>query len=227
MKLTDIHKNIDTIEFKVTSEKSVFNISSFKDSIKSLNENSSPEHKYFTNFSVDVYAVDGMGEILADIGFLKGTSIESEITFSDGYNFLRLCDMISTDLYLMAEAICDTDGSVKKSICPHDRNIMYIENMYVEQKYRGIGIGKYLLDNIGEMFLQSLNYSHYAYILKPSPQVRHGKHSLRDSETTTKEDKERLVNFYERAGYKFIDGSDYMIKFQPNKLFSALGMYEE
>lgn len=51
--------------------------------------------------------------------------------------------MVSTDLYLMAEAITDKDGNVKKSICPPERNIMYIENIYIEEKYRGMGIGKW------------------------------------------------------------------------------------
>jgi GNAT superfamily N-acetyltransferase len=227
MILTDIHNDADSIEFKVTSEKSVLNISSLDESIEAILEDNSPECKYFTNFRIDLYAVDGMGEVLADIGFLTGTSIEAEITFTDGYSFKELCDMISTDLYLMAEDICGKDGHVRKSICPPDYNIMYIENMYIEEKYRGMGIGKYLLDNAGGLFSRSLNYSHHTFILKPFPQVKSGEHGLRDSETATKDEKKRLINFYEKAGYKFINGSEYMCKIQANELFDMLGFYGE
>jgi len=224
MKLTTIHKDIESIEFKVLSEKSIFNVASLDESIETLSEDSSPEYKYITNFTVDVYAVDGMGEILANIGFLKGTSIEAEVTFMDVNSFLELCDMVSTDLYLMAEAITDKDGHVKKSICPTERNIMYIENIYVEEKYRCMGIGKYLIDNIGGLFSQALNYSHYAFLLKPFPQIKYGERSLRDLESAMPEEIEKLVNFYKRAGYQFIKGSNYMYKIQADELFRMLGI---
>ena len=224
MKLTTIHKDIESIEFKVLSEKSIFHVASLDESIEALSENFSPEYKYITNFTVDVYAVDGMGEILAVIGFLKGSSIEAEVTFADVNSFLELCDMVSTDLYLMAEAITDKDGHVKKSICPPERNIMYIENMYVEEIYRGMGIGKYLLDNISGLFSQAFNYSHHAFLLKPFPQIKCGEHSLRDLESVIPEEIEKLVDFYKRAGYQFIKGSDYMYKIQSDELFQMLGI---
>ena len=222
--MTVIHKDIESLEFKVSSEKSVFNTMSLDKCIDTLHEESSPIHKYLTNFAVDVYAVDGMGEILTDIGFLKGTSIQAEATFTDVSGLLELCDMFSTDLYLMAVDITGKDGRVKKSVCPHYGNIMYIENMFVEEKYRGLGIGRYLLDNVGDLFLRALNYSHNTYILKPYPQVWVGKHSLQDDESATNDEKARLVNFYKRAGYKFIRGSDYMSKIIRDEFFEMLGI---
>ena len=165
-----------------------------------------------------------MGKIVMNIGFLKGTSLEAEITYTDVNNFLELCDMVSADLYHMAVAITDKKGHVKKSICPPENNIMYIENIYVEEKYRGLGIGKYLIDNINNLFFRSLNYTHYTFILTPSPQIKHGKHSLRDSENATNMEKERLIKFYKKCGYKLIEGSDYMYKTKVNELFQMLGI---
>ena len=88
MKLTDFHKDIENIKIKVSSEKRIFILQDFGENIETLYENSSPEHKYCTNFTVDVYAVDGMGEIVMNIGFLEGTSPEAEITYTDVNSFL-------------------------------------------------------------------------------------------------------------------------------------------
>ena len=224
MKLSDINKNIDSIRLEMTSEKSIVTISSLDESIESVFENDSPECKYITHFVIDACAVDEMGETIESIGFLKGTSIEAEIAFMDEYTFVELCDMISGDLYRMAVAITKKNGQVKKSICPPERNIMYIENLYVEEKYRGMGIGKYLLDNIGDLFLHTLNYSHHAFLLTPYPQVKCGEHDLRDMESATQDDIDRLVGFCKKAGYKYIKDSDYMYKIKADELFELLGI---
>jgi len=223
MKLTDFHRDIENIEIKVSSEKNIFILQDFEENIKTLHENSPPEHKYCTNFMADVYAVDGMGETM-NIGFLKGSSLEAEVTYTDVDNFLELCDMISSDLYNMAVAITDKDGHVKKSICSPENNIMYIANIYVEEQYRGLGIGKYLLDNINDLFFRSLNYKHRTFILKPFPQIKCGEYSLRDSESVSAAEKERLIDFYKKCGYKFIKSSDYMYKVEVDELFEMLGI---
>ena len=127
-------------------------------------------------------------------------------------------------LYQMAAAITGKTGHVKKSICPPERNIMYIHNMYVEEAYRGAGIGRYLLDNVNGLFSRSLNYTHHVCILKPFPQVKCGDHSLRDKESVTPDEFKRLTAFYEKVGYKFIRGTDYMCKIQADELFQLLGI---
>lgn len=226
MTLTDVLPSIDTIEFKVTSEKSLISVPSLEESVEAVFEDDAPECKYFNNFTIEVYATDGMKDI-ADLGFLKGTSIEAACTFTDVNSFLELSDMFSTDIYHMAVAITDGNGDVKESICPPDRNIMYIENVYVEEPYRGLGIGRYLLDNANELFRRALNYSHYACILAPYPQVKDGSHCLRDAKGATKDEVARLVRFYEGAGYRFIEGFDYMYKTYSSPLDELLQMLRE
>lgn len=224
MKLIDLHKDIDNIKIKISSEKSVFILPGFDENIKTIYENSSPEHKYCTNFTADVYAVDGMGEIIMDIGFLKGTSFEAEVTYDDVNNFLELCDMVSADLYHMAVAITDKYGHVKKSICSAECNIMYIKNIYVEEKCRRLGIGKYLLDNINDLFYRSLNYTHHTFILSPFPQIKCGKRSLQNIEEVSYAEKKRLIDFYKKCGYKLIKDSDFMYKVQMDKISQMMGI---
>jgi len=218
------HPEIERLIFEVSSEKSVFTVSSLDEGIETIFEDLPPELKYCTNFTVRVFAVNSEDETTTEIGFLSGTSMEAEVTYTDVSSFLALCDMISTDLYHMAVAITDKTGHVKKSICPPERNIMYVHNMYVEEKYRSAGIGRYLLDNVNDLFSQSLNYTHHVCILKPYPQVKCGDHGLRDKEGAATDEIKRLTAFYKKAGYKTIRGSDYMYKTQADELFQLLGI---
>jgi len=101
---------------------------------------------------------------------------------------------------------------------------IYIHNMYVEEGYRGARIGRYLLDNVNDLFSRALNYSHHVCILKPYPQVKCGDHGLRDKEDVTQDEIKQLTGFYKKAGYKIIKDSDYMYKIQADELFQLLGI---
>jgi len=218
------HPEIEHLAFEVSSSKGVFTVSSLDEGFEAAFEDYPPEIKYCTDFAVRVMAVNDADEATTEVGFLSGTSMEAEATYTDVSSFLALCDMISTDLYQMAVAITDKAGHVRKSICPPERNIMYIHNMYVEEAYRGAGIGRYLLDNVNDLFLRSLNYSHHVCILKPYPQVKCGAHGLRDKESVTQDEIKQLTAFYKKAGYQYIRGSDYMYNTQADELFQLLGI---
>jgi len=225
MKLADILKDIESIEFKVSSEKSVSIVPSLEERIEAVYEDDAPECRYFTDFTIEAYATDGMN-VIAGLGFLKGTSIEAACTFTDVGSFLELGDMVSTDIYHLAVAVTGADGQIKESVCPPDRNMMYIENVYVEEPYRGRGLGRYLLDNANALFTRALNYSHYVCLLKPYPQVKCGDLCLRDAKSPSEDEVARLVRFYERAGYRFVEGSGYMYKAYPGPLDELLQMLE-
>ena len=122
----------------------------------------------------------------------------------------------------MAEAITDEAGSVKRTICPPERCIMYIHNMYVEEAYRGADLGRYLLDNVNELFAQTFNYAHHVCVLRPYPQVKSSSYELRDKEDAAPGNVARLIAFYRRAGYKLIGDSGYMYMIQKNAFEQSL-----
>ena len=216
------HPEIESLSVEISSSKSVFTVGSLDEGVETVFEDFPPELKYCTNFEVRVFAVNNKDETMAQTAFLSGTSMEAEAALMEVSSFLALCDMVSTDLYQMAVAITDDVGHVKKRICPPERNIMYIHNLYVEEAYRGAGIGKYLLDNINDLFSRSLNYSHHVCVLKPCPQEKLSDNSLRDKEGVSPEEVERLAAFYKKAGYQFIQGSDYMYRTQADTLLGWL-----
>ena len=213
------HPEIKALTFEVSSARSKFTVSSLDESIAAAFEELSPGEKYCTNFKVRVFALDNAGEKAAEVAFLTGTSLDAESAYTEeAGGILELCDMISTDLCQMAEAITDEAGNVKRTICPPERNIMYIHHLYVEGAYRSAGIGRYLLDNVNEIFAQALNYDHHVCVLRPCPQVKAGEYELESNDDAAQGEAERLVAFYKRAGYKMIGDSGYMYKIQAGPL---------
>ena len=209
------HPEIKALAFEVSGARNKFTISSLDEGIAVAFEELSPDEKYCTSFKVRVFALNSAGERVAEVAFLTGTSLDAELAYlEETGGILMLCDMISSELCQMAEAITDEAGNVKMTICPPERCIMYIHGMYVEEAYRGAGIGRYLLDNVNELFAQALNYTHHVCILKPYPQVKSGECELCDKEDAAPGEGNRLIAFYKRAGYKPIGDTGYMYKTQ-------------
>jgi GNAT superfamily N-acetyltransferase len=217
------HPEVKALSFEVSSARSNFTISSLGESIAAVFEDLSPDEKYCTNFKVRVFALNSAGEKVTEVAFLTGTSLDAESAYAEEADgILMLCDMVSTDLCQMAEAITDEAGNVKRTICPPERCIMYIHNMYVEEAYRSAGLGRYLLDNVNELFAQAFNYAHHVCVLRPYPQVKSGDCALESKDDAAPEDVERLIAFYKRAGYKLIGDSGYMYMIQKNAFEESL-----
>ena len=206
--------DVEHLSFEVSSSRCNMAVSSLDVGIEKSQDEMEPNLKYCTDFKVRVFAVNSNNRPPTEVAFLTGISMEAEAELEDVEDFYMLCDMVSDDLLQMAEAVTNHAGSVKKSICPPERNIMYIHYMYVEEAYRGAGIGRYLLDNINDLFCHALNYAHHVCVLKPYPQIKSGDHCLEAQENATPEEVERLIGFYKKAGYRFIRGTDHMYKTQ-------------
>ena len=148
------HPEIKSLEFEVSSSKSVIAVDSLDESIEAACDALPPEEKYCTGIKIRVFVVNSSGERAAEAAFLSGTSFEAEAAIEEeAGSFFELCDMVSADLARIAEAITDENGVVKQGICPPERNILYIHHMYVEEAYRGAGIGRCLLDNLNELLM--------------------------------------------------------------------------
>ena len=213
------HPEVKALLFEVCGARSKFTVSSLDESIAAAFEELSPDEKFCTSFNVRVFALDSAGERTAEVAFLTGTSLDAEsVIIEEAGGMAELCDMISTELCQMAEAITDEAGNVKRNICPPERNIMYIRGLYVEEAYRGAGLGRYLLDNVNEMFAQALNYANHVCVLRPHPQAKAGEYALESNGDAAPGEAERLVAFYKRAGYKLIGDSGYMYKIQAGQL---------
>ena len=171
------------------------------------------EEKYVINVFVDIFATNLDTQEKVEIGKLTGNFFESEIIMDD-ISFYDLCDSISTDLEHMASAIVDEDECIRDDICEFDENLMYIDRIYINEKFRGLGIASYVLNSLNNMLEYSVNLSPNVLILLPAPQEIGEDGLLQEvrDEKINENDKKRLIKLYEKLGFEKLKDSNYMIK---------------
>lgn len=171
------------------------------------------EDKYVINVFVDIFATNLDTQEKVEIGKLAGNFFESEIIMDD-ISFYDLCDSISTDLEHMASAIVDEDECIRDDICEFDENLMYIDRIYINEKFRGLGIASYVLNSLNNMLEYSVNLSPNVLILLPAPQEIGEDGLLQEvrDEKINENDKKRLIKLYEKLGFEKLKDSNYMIK---------------
>lgn len=175
--------------------------------------NEEDDDKYIIDVQISIFATNVETQEKIEIGKLTGNFFESEIVMDD-ISFYDLCDSINTDLEHMAAAIVDEEECIKDEICEFDENLMYIDRIYINEKFRGLGIASYVINSLNDILEYAINLSPNVLILLPAPQEI-GKDGLlqevRD-EKTNENDKRRLIKLYEKLGFEKLEDSNYMIK---------------
>lgn len=171
------------------------------------------EEKYIINIFVNIYATNLDTQKKGKIGKLTGNFFESEIVMDD-ISFYDLCDSIGTDLEHMASAIVDEEECIKDEICEFDENLMYIDRIYINEKFRGLGIASYVINSLNEILEYAVNLSPNVLILLPAPQEIGEDGLLQEvrDEKINENDKKRLIKLYEKLGFEKLEDSNYMIK---------------
>ena len=148
------------------------------------------------------------------IGEMRGYFFESELA-RDDISFLYLCDAMSADLEMMASAIINEHGNIREEFCDCHETLMYIDRIYLEEKYRGLGISSYVIENLNEILEFSINlYPRVVLILLPMPQDRIEEGLLSEMKNEEKKHlcKQKLVKLYKNLGFNEIENTDYMLK---------------
>lgn len=171
------------------------------------------EEKYIINIFVSIYATNLDTQKKGKIGKLTGNFFESEIVMDD-ISFYDLCDSVGTDLEHMASAIVDEEECIKDEICEFDENLMYIDRIYINEKFRGLGIASYVINSLNEILEYAVNLSPNVLILLPAPQEIGEDGLLQEvrDEKINENDKKRLIKLYEKLGFEKLEDSNYMIK---------------
>ena len=171
------------------------------------------EEKYIINIFVNIYATNLDTQKKEKIGKLTGNFFESEIVMDD-ISFYDLCDSVGTDLEHMASAIVDEEECIKDEICEFDENLMYIDRIYINEKFRGLGIASYVINYLNEILEYSVNLSPNVLILLPAPQEIGEDGLLQEvrDEEINENNKKRLIKLYEKLGFEKLKDSNYMIK---------------
>lgn len=164
---------------------------------------------------IDNSILNENGEI--DIGRLKCNYIEDDNPFLMNYTFYDKCDSYGGDLEPMASAIIDRYGNIKSYISKDGiySNILYIDKLIIEEKYRNTKIGSFILQNLTSILYYTNNiYTPCCQIVLPQPLKRDadGGYSNMENENTEYYMK-KLIKFYKKNGFKKIRNTRYMYKY--------------
>lgn len=133
------------------------------------------------------------------IGRIEGTFFDFVYAINEGYNLALMLDAVSAETYSLALHILDKDYCLKDEYFTFNTNLYYIEDIFIQEKYRGQGYAKLLLSNLADILMYTAKVS--VGLIATS------------SDVGNEVDEKRLVKLYENTGFKQIDNSDYFIIF--------------
>ena len=170
--------------------------------------------KYINHFVIRILITDINEDTDTEIGFIRGKIIHSEEEMED-CNFYEVCDAHSQELEEMAEVLIEKNWNLKNEIVNERDTICYISEFYLNKKFRNLGIGSFVLENLAELISYYSEQMITKIIVLPEPLVK-GKDGLLKAMSENNPDKEKLkedlIKFYSENVFKEIENSRYMIK---------------
>lgn len=130
----------------------------------------------------------------------------------NGCGLLDMCDAVSGDCETIAAVICDDDGKILDKYLPDEylyETVLILDHISLDAQYRGKGIGsdivknlihivRYQFDTGSTIFLCASDYEAATKYGFDSPEYEKGC--------------ERLISFYEQAGFTVIKNNIMMYK---------------
>ena len=132
-------------------------------------------------------------------------------SYNNGLSITTVADCMSQELLDAVKVLVKTEDYDEIIFTP--AYTCYIQTFYVYPEFRNMGIGKYLWENIADIFEYFMNKDIHAIIVYPKPHtiIKNGntfeKEPIEDDEMLQKM-KSGLV----LGGYKEIDNSNYFMK---------------
>jgi len=173
------------LELSVFSGKEDFVID---DTNSPLVEQIDEDSRYYFDFTVGVYHKK------KEVGVIHGLVYDESAMLDDGYNPVDVADWYSQEAH---DAIfCLVNNPLYKIKHPdhifHNTFLAYISKFYVDPEYRGRGIGKFLIHNLYDILLYTLNIHVRCFTIIPRDDV-------------SSDMKKIMIKTIEDAGYKQIN----------------------
>lgn len=200
---------IDSISIHFYTERRIEYIS---ESFEEWQEITEFEEKYTRNVIGKILGSKDFGEEIV-IGQIAGTFFEAEAQINDT-NFWEVCDSINGDLEHMASIVVDNEMRIKEEICTMNNSIFYLDEIFIDEKYRGHGIGRFILKQIDKMMQYTSNLDIGTVITYPFAMegtVKDGYKAIEDEEKE-EETLYRLRKFYRSCGFKNLGSNGHMYK---------------
>jgi GNAT superfamily N-acetyltransferase len=153
-----------------------------------------------------VYPIQGSIEVdeTKPIGYIKCWFIEGDLILRNGFSLMDAFDCVDTSLCNIGEDIIDLDSDqLKDDVFGPDlrsNNFLYIEEVFVEQSYRGQKVGLKAI----EAAIMRFGGTCAAVLLHAFP--------LTEDNSKAKVGVQPLMKYYKNIGFEQIEATDFMFK---------------
>lgn len=173
------------------------------------------DEKYLTHFNIKIYISDVDEGTDTEVGFIKGDYIQPEEAMFDECSFFEICDAANQELEEMAEAILDKNLNFKEEIADETDCIGYIPELYINKKFRNMGIGSFVLEHLAELLYHYTREMITKVVVLPEPAVRNRLgylQSISESNKNKEKLEQSLIKFYKNNKFIEIPDTRYLIK---------------
>ena len=180
------------------------NINNKKIDISCSDEELLNQRYFFT-----IYKTDDELNKQEQIGKIEMTYMDVYMAEETGYGVFDLFDLIDSEKQGVCEYLFDFDGEQNDKYVGMDRDVLYIDEIFIEKKYRNMGIGSLIVKELPRLIRQILKLRPGCLVLLANP------FEIEEKEfkpTRNKKKIENLIRFYAKNGFERIENTQYLVK---------------
>ena len=142
------------------------------------------------------------------IATIEGRFFDIIYAINNEINLFEVFDMPDQVSANLIPYLLDDDGDIKDEFNSLNLNIFYLDNIYVEKKYRNKGYATFILNNLADILTYICKISVGTIIIEPVPLEKVNNEYHYNPEDQEMIDK--LIQLCEKSGYKRINNSNYL-----------------
>lgn len=156
-----------------------------------------------------IYKTDDELNKQVQIGKIEMTYMDVWMAEEVGYGVFDLFDLIDSEKQGVCEYLFDFDGEQNDKYVGIDKDVLYIDKIFIEKKYRNMGIGGLIVKELPKLIRQILKLRPGCIVLLANP------FEIEEKEFKPTRDKkkiEKLIKFYTKNGFERIDNTPYLVR---------------
>ncbi|MBE5821549.1 MAG: GNAT family N-acetyltransferase [Clostridiales bacterium] len=159
-------------------------------------------------YYLTIYKTDEDDNKEEKIGYIEMTYMDVNMATDMDYSIYDLFDLIDSEKQGICEYLYDGDD-FNDDYVGADLDILYIDRIFIEKKYRNNGIGSLIVEKLPRLIRDILKLRPGALVLLANPYDIENDETIRN---TNKKDIEKLIKFYEINGFERIEDTQYLVR---------------
>ncbi len=155
-----------------------------------------------------IYKTDDELNKQDQIGRIEMTYMDVWMAEENGWSIFDLFDLIDSEKQGVYEYLFD-DDEPNDNYVGMDRDVLYIDEIFIEKKYRNMGIGSMIVKELPKLIKQILKLRPGCIVLLANPFEIEGKDF---KPTSDKKKIEKLIKFYDKNEFTRIENTQYLVR---------------